>query len=399
MNPLLGVSVSAVAVRAVLVQRGAIVWAGQADYHGAADLAEVLARLASEPAVPVRRARLVFERDVVQLRTVTPAPPLKAEALRRYVALEATRLFRKNGAPLITDGLVVAPGPGARALWAGAVAEPLAEAAAAGCTQAGVRLEAVGAAAEVLPWALATRPTAGDIAVPNGTTTEVLAWGPRGVWRSRRVPGVRPGSAPWHAALAAMGTEAAHFAPAYAATRSRPRLDLSPPSRGAARRGRIRQRRRVVAASAAALWLLALASYAGRLAVTAQATRSALAATAPAVDTALALRRNLDAATATLATIAAAERSRSRELPLLAALTGALGDSTYLVAFRAEQDGTLRLVGYAPAATRVLAELESVPMLTGAKLEGPVTREAAPSGQALDRFAIVARRRRPGRSL
>src|SRR6266487_3954980 len=107
MKPVLGISVSSSHVRAVLWWRDAIRWAGVAPYESPDDLADAIARLAGESGMPVRRARVVLERDVVQLRSIVPAPPLKPAPLRRYVALEAPRLFRKNGAPLVTDGVNV----------------------------------------------------------------------------------------------------------------------------------------------------------------------------------------------------------------------------------------------------------------------------------------------------
>src|SRR6266550_3154242 len=119
----LGISVSSAAVRAALVDHAQIRWAGQASYATIEDLAEVIARLAGEAVRVVPRARVVLERDVVQLRSLTPAP-LKGKAVRRWVALEAERLFRRNGAPLVTDGVIVPLGKEAAALWAAAVPEP-----------------------------------------------------------------------------------------------------------------------------------------------------------------------------------------------------------------------------------------------------------------------------------
>jgi len=112
---------------------------------------------------------------------------------------------------------------------------------------------------------------------------------------------------------------------------------------------------------------------------------------APAIDSALAVRRELAAARATLGLMARAERVRSRHLGLLADLTRALRDSTFLVALRVAPDGTLRLGGYAPVAARALADLEHVAALHNPRFEGPVTREAGHGVRELDRFAIVGR--------
>jgi Tfp pilus assembly protein PilN len=113
------------------------------------------------------------------------------------------------------------------------------------------------------------------------------------------------------------------------------------------------------------------------------------------VDRALALRRDLDAAADVLATVNAAEGARSRHLALLADLTRLLPDSSVLVALRVAPDSTVRLAGYAASGARVLAQLEQVPHLRGARLEGPLIREALAAGTAQartwDRFAVVAR--------
>jgi len=387
---LLGVVISGRAVHAVLVRGEAIRWAAAAPHAGVADLSDILARLASEPSVAVSRARIVFARDVVQLRSLDPAPPLRGAALRRYVALEAGRLFRKNGAPLVTDGVRVEPTRGAPLLWAGAIAEPLVEATVAGCAQAGLRIEALGPAADVLPYALATTPPPGDLSFPNDGTTEVLSWSTAGVWRSRQVPGDWPQDLAWHATLAELGDGAPSLAAAFAATQALPRLDFSPPSLSLARQRRAARRRRRAVIAGVALWLLAGGLLSARLARADAAAKAALRADHAVADSVLALRRNLDKAAATLATIADAARNRSRCVALLAALTPALGDSVYLITLRVETDGTVRLVGYAPAATRVLADLESTPQLGNARLEGPVTREAGPGGGTMDRFSIMA---------
>jgi len=141
----------------------------------------------------------------------------------------------------------------------------------------------------------------------------------------------------------------------------------------------------------AALWVAAAGFYVGRLVwIRGAATRS-LGAAAPAVDSALAARRDLGLARATLGSVARAEEHRSRHLALLAAITHALGDSTYLAAFQVTPDGVARVSGYAPVAARVVAQLERLAMLRDVKMEGPITRERGADGRERDRFAVVAR--------
>jgi hypothetical protein len=395
MGPVLGISVCATYVRAVLWWRDAIRWAGAAPYESPDDLADAIARLAGEAGMPVRRARVVLERDVVQLRSIVPAPPLKSAALRRYVALEAPRLFRKNGAPLVTDGVNVAVAKGTAALWAGAAAEPVAQAVLAGCAQAGLSVEALGAASDVLPRAF--NAVGGEpLVVSQGQVIEVLDLGIAGVWRSRRivhapVHGQKP-SPELTPALAALGDDASQFAAAYAAAVALPRLALLPAEARAAQERCGRRRIIKFAALGAALWLLAAGTYVGRLAWVRHVATRSLGAAAATVDSALAVRRELGLAEATLATVGRAEQRRSRHLALLAAVTRALGDSTFLVALQVTPDGVVRLAGWAPVAARVVADLERMDGLRDVRLEGPVTRETRNAKrETSDRFAIVAR--------
>jgi hypothetical protein len=110
------------------------------------------------------------------------------------------------------------------------------------------------------------------------------------------------------------------------------------------------------------------------------------------VDSALALRRELALAKASVAALRNAEAQRSRQVALLAAVTGALDDSTHLVAWHVTPDGTVRLAGYTPLAARVVAAVNGVSAVREAKLEGPVTREQGNGTGERDRFALAARR-------
>jgi Tfp pilus assembly protein PilN len=389
----LGLSISASSIHAVLIERNTIAWAGRAEYTGLPDLAEGLARLAGESGRPVRRVRAVLERETVQLRSLVPAPPLKRGAVRRYVALEVPRLFRSSDVPLVTDACLVSAGADQLALWGAAASEPLVQAVLEGCAEAGLAVESLGPAADVLPWAL-TAPLGNAVVVyPNGGTSEVLCVGPNGTWRSRLVASTIAAEPVWVSGLASLGADAKHFAPAYAAAIVPARLQLLPAHTRVARERAGRQRSITVATVGLALLLLALLLHVGRLLFALRAATAFLSANAAVLDTALAARREMATGRATLEIIANARQQRSRHLAVLAGLTSALGDSVFLVSLRLAPDGTIRLSGYAPSASRVLANLERVQELAEPKLEGPVTREAGPSGE-LDRFAIVARRER-----
>lgn len=391
----LGISVARAHVRAVLTEgrNGRIAWVGSAPWAELAELADVVARLAGVSGRPVRRARVVVERDLVQLRTVIPAPPLGAAAMRRYVALEAPRLFQRNGASLVTDGAPVVAEQGSRALWAAATSEPLVRALLDGCTQAGLAADSVGPAADVLPLAFAPGENAATLVLPNGGAVEILEVGPEGVWRSRLVRGEGRGEKDPALTpdLAALGPGAIQFAAAYAAALAAPRLSLLPPDERAARERVGRRRVTRLATVGGVLWVLALAVYVGRLAWTDRAAARDLAAIRVAADSGLDARGQLALARATLKTVDRAQRTRSRHLVLLEAITRALGDSSHLVAFEMADNGTVRLAGYAPAAARVVANLERVEALSAVRLEGPVSRETKhETRDTRDRFAIVA---------
>ena len=402
MSPMLGLSVGSTAVRAVLVERrtGAVQWAGTASYTGIADLGEVVARLAAEAGVAVRRARVAFDREILQLRTINPAPPLRAAAARAYVALEAPRLFRRNGWPLVTDAVIVPLGKDTRALWAAAAPEPLVRAVLDGCAQAGLAVYGVTPAADVLSHALASPTAEGGaplVFVRDGMA-EVVEVGPGGAWRSRLVKngeGGRGNGERWVSGLAGLGAEAPGYASAYAVAVGRPRFELLPHETRAARHRQSWRLHLRLAVAGLALWVVAGTLYVGRLGVTSSRATHFLDAARRSVDSALAVRRDLAAATAALDLMWRAERGRSRHLALAAELTRALGDSIHLVALRVGSDGTVRLAGYAPVAARALAALEQIPILRDVRFEGPITRETRDGGRGMgdgwDRFAIVAR--------
>ncbi|MGH7644016.1 MAG: hypothetical protein ACREMR_00385, partial [Gemmatimonadales bacterium] len=357
---------------------------------------EVVARLAAEAGVPVRRARVALDRDILQLRTITPAPPLRAGAARAYVALEAPRLFRRNGWPLVTDAVIVRLGKDTRALWAAAAPEPLVRAVLDGCAQAGLAVDGVTPAADVLSHALGPAGAAGGapLIFVRDSMAEVVEVGPAGAWRSRLVRSGEWGRGKgerWVPALLALGGEAPGYAGAYAAAVGRPRFELLPPATRAARARHARRLHVRVAALGVALWVVAATLFVGRLSVTSSRATHSLDAVRSSVDSALAVRRDLAAAGAALDLVARAERGRSRHVALAAELTRALGDSIHLVALRVGPDGTVRLVGYAPVAARALAALEQVPGLRDVRFEGAITREVGDGRREMDRFAIVAR--------
>jgi hypothetical protein len=358
-------------------------------------LADVVARLAGEAGRPVKRVRVALTRDVVQLRTVHPAPRLKTRDVPKYVALEVGRLFRKNGVPLVTSGAMIPISKTDRALWAAATSEPLVKAILDGCAQAGMVVEAVAPSAETLPAAVDLPPKTGEVAIPNGCGTERLSLGTGGVWRSRWSRGLEPFTWSWIESLSPVNGDPVGVAPAYAAAVSVPTLTLLPETHRAIRRRRKTQRLGAVAGIGIALWLSAAVIYVVRLSLTYSRTTALLEDLRGASDSALNLRRDLDAGRSTLAIISRARASRSQSLRLLGDLTKALPDSETIIALEVLADGTVRITGFAPRAAAVLADVGRVPEIAGAALDGSVTRELVPGVGERERFTVVAKELRP----
>jgi len=142
-------------LRAEAVERGSVIWVGEASYGALGELADVIARLAAEPPTSCHRLTVALDRPPVQLRTLTELPPVKPRHLAALVAQQAGRFFRKNGQQLVTDAAWVGKGA-TRVAHAAAVEEPIVEAIAAGARAAGLWLEMIapaeaGATLSLLP--------------------------------------------------------------------------------------------------------------------------------------------------------------------------------------------------------------------------------------------------------
>ena len=139
-------AIGATVVEAEVLRHGKPIWKGSAVHAGPEDLAQVIARLASDGAPlsgkpPVRVELLP---PVVQLRTLDDLPPVRRRALGDMVSLQRSRFFRQNGKPLLTDACWLprrkGKPPTARAA---AVEEPWSEAAIEACRALGLEVEAI----------------------------------------------------------------------------------------------------------------------------------------------------------------------------------------------------------------------------------------------------------------
>jgi hypothetical protein len=165
-------------------------------------------------------------------------------------------------------------------------------------------------------------------------------------------------------------------------------LTLLPRAERESRERAARGRTRRFAIITCALWLAVGALFFLRLAWERRAVERELAALAQPLAAVLQARRELRDAETTLDAITAAERERGRSLGLIAAVTGALPDSSVLTSFAWNADGSGVLVGGARHATDVVARLDRLGSLVDVRLGGPVVRELI-AGREWERFTIL----------
>ncbi len=165
-------------------------------------------------------------------------------------------------------------------------------------------------------------------------------------------------------------------------------LMLLPKSDRESRERSARRRTRRLAVATCGVWLAAGALLFGRLAWERRNVERELTALAQPLAAVLQARRELRDAETTINAIAMAERDRGLSLGLLAAVTGALPDSSVLTSLAWNADGTGVLVGGARHATDVVARLDRLGTLAGVRLGGPVVREPI-AGREWERFTIL----------
>ena len=119
----------------------------------------------------------------------------------------------------------------------------------------------------------------------------------------------------------------------------------------------------------------------------AEAQREALRAEVAAT---LVGRSSVETALRQLATLNLEQRTSPRWGALIANISAALDDESYLTAFRARGDSVM-LDGLAVHAARAFGTLEKTRGLTGVRAAAPVRREAPSDGPAMERFTIAAR--------
>jgi hypothetical protein len=331
----LGIAVLADRVSVVALRGQTTVWAAEAPYEDAADLERSLAALAAERPRRANVATVGLSADVARVKVLEGLPRLSHPQLAAHVRLHSRRYFLQNGIPLVTDArpLDAKRDPG-RAL-AAAAHTPLIEAIARGLDAAGLACNAI-------------------------------------------------------APLSLMGPSDADDSLSLARTAARAKstpLALLPDATRASRIAAANRSLTTWALVAIASVVLAIASWFLVQARDERAATRELARIRPAVETAIAVRSDLDATTDALALLARVSAGRAHRAKQLADLARALPDSAFLVSVRFEPDGRGSLAGYAPSAAQVLARLERSGAALHPALDGPVTRETL-GGRERERFAV-----------
>jgi hypothetical protein len=304
-----------------------VAWAGEAAYGDADELAAAIRALVVEAPV-LRRAgavEVVVEPPLVQLRTLSDLPPVRARALAAIVAHQSGRFFRKNGKPLVTDAVWVG---GQRVLWQRRPGPP----------------RVARAAAIEAPWV---------DAIVKGTRDAKLP-----------VPTISPGG------------EAAQQ-----------RMNLVTPAEQAARRRQALGLTRRLAVLAMALWLGVGALYVGRLITARHRLDAEAVQLRKASDAVAAARRTIHETDAMVFVVDTQSVEAGALLRTLAGIVLALPDSSYLTSLELDQAGAGMLTGAAPRAADLLASLDRNGAAPGARLDGAPLRETL-NGRHVERFAV-----------
>lgn len=326
MRPTLRLQVTRGTLRAELRRRSAVAWAGEAAFGDADELAAAIGALVIEAPV-LRRAgavEVVVEPPLVQLRTLSDLPPVRARALAAIVAHQSGRFFRKNGKPLVTDAVWV----GARRLpWRRHPLPP----------------RVARAAAIEAPWVDAIVKGIRDAKLP--------------------LPTISPGGV------------------------AQQRMNLIPPAERAARRRQARGLTRRLAALAVTLWISVGALHVGRLIAASHRLEAESVRLRKASEAVVAARRTIRETDAMVFAVDTQSVEAGALLRTLAGIVTALPDSAYLTSLELDQAGAGMLTGAAPRAADLLASLDRNGAAPGARLDGAPLPETV-NGRHVERFAL-----------
>lgn len=399
----IGLGIGRDAVRAVGLRRGRIVWALERA-RGDEPLVRTIGLVLGDapcPRWPRPTVAAAVGPSHAQTKRLVGLPPLKdASRFGGVVRESVSRLFLKNGVPLVTTWRPASNGPP----WGAALEEPVLQAIEEACRARRVRLDTIVPTVSVL-----------GFVADNGSGTGVMRWNDGDQWvdlsfergeldtvrRAGESEGLTCGDCTHSTILDALGPNGSRFADALGAARARSGAVL-------AWRGRRDPQPR-----ATPVWRLALAATAAIVAAlawlaapgvgarfTQRAAVASLAKLAPLRRDVAFAAREFEKVTRALNEVSAFDSLRYPMTPLLADLTRALPDESALVTLRLLRDAG-NLVALTPRAAAMLTKLETVPGIEGAEIVGPVTREVL-AGKTLERvtvrFQVRPAERRVGRS-
>lgn len=382
----IGLAIGQDTIRAVGLSRGVVVWTGSAIFDDAAALEAAARELLLAAPRKRRRPRLVVAvgPSRCQTRRLSGIPVIDDDAtVTGLVRENLSRFFLRNGIPLAT-GRAARGADGA--WWAAAFEEPVLCALTAVARDTRMRLEGVVPALTLLPEAVKNAELVwrdGDLAVgvryEGGRLAEV-----------RRIAEPPPPHALELASgLAALGADAATYADAYGAVVTDDLRELPGVNPGAADRRASVPRWRLVSVG----FVLLLSMVAALLAPVVETTRTIRRAERQVAELAqparegfaaeadLALFRSALAEFASLSRASAQPTSR-----LLAAVAGALPESTAVIGLRVDSAGG-QLVVLANRAASVPSRLEATELFAAAEITGAITREVA-GGRERERATI-----------
>jgi len=392
----LGISISADAVRAVLVRAGRVVWHAHAVIDEQEGVRPALDRLLSR--VPRSRwggtsVRVALGLAYSQVKRIEGLPAARqTKVLDRIVAENADAFFLRVGASTLPtrverlgDGSIVA----------GALDSAIVE-----IVLAGLRRRRL-SPRFFLPFGVAMSHAipVGLWRISDGGRSLELDTIEGGTLRDCRHGDPAAGDAiapPVAPALASIGAGAPGFTAAYGAAISPPRAQFMWIPAPNPTRVRTRERARVVAAStgfvlAMSAALIARGAHASRVTATAS---TALASFRDAEIDAARVDAELRKVTAELSRLQEFDASRGRMMLLLGALSEAIPDSTALVSLRVDSiEGNF--VALTPRAANVLPPLFDLPGVIAPRIVGSVTRETQ-NGATVERASIRFRRARNG---
>lgn len=397
----IGLGVGRAAVRAVAVRAGRVLWAVERARSDDESLARTLdALLAGAPRTRWPRPRVVAAVGpaYVQMKKLIGLPEqLDSTRLGAVVRESAARFFLKNGVPLATIVLPVRDGPP----WGAAIEQPVLDDITGVCRQRRLVLSAVVPTVAVMGASLRS---AGPVALTwceGDLRLEIVRSGGELVALRRLTasPAARVHDEPIAPTALAhqLGADAARFADALAAAETT-REAVPGWSRGGPGDDRRASAWRVVLA-AAALVLAILSALIAPVLVAHAAERRArarLASVAERRGELAVLEGELARLTTAFGEVQRFDAERLAITVFVAALTRVLPEESAIVALRVSRAGGTVVV-LTPRAAVMLNRLEQVRGIVGAKIIGPVTREAV-GGKALERLTIRFRLTAAGRS-